>query len=154
VTVLANEETGMHMLPTSYHINPEKMSGASIVEDSRPDDEQWYQGTFSKYGLGATTLRLETFMERLFAWMKLGTRVEEDLPRSERHPFLPEGYDHSPFMDLGNTGPGTKGMSVAAHEVSEGRGYLVVVFAGEEAMDPVVVSALPSLPSRSASSHR
>jgi hypothetical protein len=35
-------------------------------------------------------------------------------------------------------------MSVTAHEASEERGYLVVVFAGE-ATDPVVVSDLPSL---------
>jgi hypothetical protein len=76
---------------------------------------------------------------------ELGTWVEEDLPRSERHPFLPEGYDRSPFMALGDTSPGVKGMSVAAHEASEERGYLVVVFAGEEATDPVVVSDLPSL---------
>jgi hypothetical protein len=76
---------------------------------------------------------------------ELGTWVEEDMPLSERHPFLPEGYDHSPFMILGDTSLGTKGMSVAAHEASEGRGYLVVVFTGEEAMDPVVVSDLPSL---------
>jgi hypothetical protein len=75
----------------------------------------------------------------------LGTWVEEDVPLSERHPFLPEGYDHLPFMTLGDSSPGTKGMSVAAHEASEGRGYLVVVFAGEEALDPVLVSDLPSL---------
>lgn len=64
---------------------------------------------------------------------------------SERHPFLPEGYDQSPFMTLGNTSPGSKGMSVAAHEASEGSGYLIVVFAGEEAIDPMLVSDLPSL---------
>ncbi|HZC18333.1 MAG TPA: hypothetical protein VE225_01355, partial [Rubrobacteraceae bacterium] len=57
----------------------------------------------------------------------------------------PEGYDHSPFMTLGDTTPGAKGMSVAAHEASEGRGYLVVVFAGQEMMDPVLVSDLPRL---------
>ncbi len=76
---------------------------------------------------------------------ELGTWVEEDVPVSERHPFLPEGYDHSPFMTLGDTSPGAKGMSAAVHETSEARGYLVVVFAGEEAMDPVVASDLPSL---------
>ena len=76
---------------------------------------------------------------------ELGTWVEEDVPLSERHPFLPEGYDHSPFMTLGDTSPGAKGMSVAAHEASEERGYLIVVFAGEEAMDPVLVSDFPSL---------
>ena len=76
---------------------------------------------------------------------ELGTWVEEDVPLSEKHPFLPEGYDHSPFMTLGDTSPGARGMSVAAHEVSEGKGYLIVVFAGEEAMDPIVVSDLPSL---------
>ena len=76
---------------------------------------------------------------------ELGTWVEEDVPLSERHPFLPEGFDHSPFMTLGDTSPGARGMSVAAHEVSEGHGYLVVVFAGEESMDPIVVSDLPSL---------
>ncbi len=77
---------------------------------------------------------------------ELGAWVEEEVPLSERHPFLPEGYDHSPFMTLGDTSPGAKGMSVATHEASEeGGGYLVVVFAGEEAMDPVVVSDLPSL---------
>ena len=58
---------------------------------------------------------------------------------------MPEGYDHSPFMILGDTSPGTKGMSAAAHEASEGGGYLVIVLAGEEAMDPVVVSELRSL---------
>ncbi len=58
---------------------------------------------------------------------------------------MPEGYDHLPFMTLGDSSPGSKGMSVAAHEASEGRGYLVVVFAGEEALDPVLVSDLPSL---------
>jgi hypothetical protein len=36
-------------------------------------------------------------------------------------------------------------MSVATHEAMEGRGYLIIVFAGEEAMDPVLVSDLPSL---------
>jgi hypothetical protein len=36
-------------------------------------------------------------------------------------------------------------MSAAAHETSEGGGYLVVVLAGEEAMDPMVISDLPSL---------
>ena len=76
---------------------------------------------------------------------ELGTWVEEDVALSERHPFLPEGYDHSPFMTLGDTSPGTKGMSVAAHEASEGSGYLIVVFAGEEAIDPMLVSDLPSL---------
>ena len=48
-------------------------------------------------------------------------------------------------MSLGDTSPGVKGMNVAAHEASEERGYLVVVFAGEEATDPVVVSELSSL---------
>ena len=76
---------------------------------------------------------------------ELGTWVEEDVALSERHPFLPEGYDHSPFMTLGDTSPGSKGMSVAAHEASEGSGYLIVVFAGEEAIDPMLVSDLPSL---------
>ena len=76
---------------------------------------------------------------------ELGTWVEEDVAFSERHPFLPEGYDQSPFMTLGNTSPGSKGMSVAAHEASEGSGYLIVVFAGEEAIDPMLVSDLPSL---------
>ena len=76
---------------------------------------------------------------------ELGTWVEEDVALSERHPFLPEGYDQSPFMTLGNTSPGSKGMSVAAHEASEGSGYLIVVFAGEEAIDPMLVSDLPSL---------
>ncbi len=71
--------------------------------------------------------------------------MEEDVPLSERHPFLPEGYDHSPFMTLGDTSPGAKGMSVATHEAMEGRGYLIIVLAGEEAMDPVLVSDLPSL---------
>ena len=71
--------------------------------------------------------------------------MEEDVPLSERHPFLPEGYEHSPFMTLGDTSPGAKGMSVATHEAMEGRGYLIIVFAGEEAMDPVLVSDLPSL---------
>ena len=33
----------------------------------------------------------------------------------------------------------TRADFVAAHEASEGSGCLVVVFAGEEAMDPVVV---------------
>ena len=82
----------------------------------------------------------------MWVWRyELGTWVEEDLPTSERHPFLPEGYDHSPFMTLGDISPGAKGMGVAAHEASEGGGYLIVVFAGEEAIDPVVVSDLPSL---------
>jgi hypothetical protein len=76
---------------------------------------------------------------------ELGTWVEEDVALSERHPFLPEGYDQSPFMTLGDTSPGSKGMSVAAHEASEGSGYLIVVFAGEEAIDPMLVSDLPSL---------
>jgi hypothetical protein len=76
---------------------------------------------------------------------ELGTWVEEDVPLSERHPFLPEGYDQSPFMTLGDTSPGAKGMSVVTHEAREGRGYLIIVFAGEEAMDPVLVSDLPSL---------
>ena len=76
---------------------------------------------------------------------ELGTWVEEDVSLSERHPFLPEGYDHLPFMTLGDTSSEGKGMSAAAHEASEGRGYLVVVFAGEEAMDPILISDLPSL---------
>lgn len=76
---------------------------------------------------------------------ELGTWVQEDIPLSERHPFLPKGYDSSPFMALGDTSPGARGMSVTAHEASEGGGYLIVVFAGEEVMDPVLVSDLPSL---------
>ena len=76
---------------------------------------------------------------------ELGTWVEEEVPLSERHPFLPEGYDHSPFMTLGDTSPGAKWMSVATHEALEGRGYLVIIFAGKEAMDPVLVSDLPNL---------
>ena len=76
---------------------------------------------------------------------ELGTWVEEEVPLSERHPFLPEGYDHSPFMTLGDTSPGAKGMSVATHEALEGRGYFVIIFAGKEAMDPVLVSDLPNL---------
>ena len=76
---------------------------------------------------------------------ELETWVEEEVPLSERHPFLPEGYDHSPFMTLGDTSPGAKGMSVATHEALEGRGYLVIIFAGKEAMDPVLVSDLPNL---------
>ena len=76
---------------------------------------------------------------------ELGTWAEEEVPFSERHPFLPEGYDHSPFMTLGDTSPGAKGMSVATHEALEGRGYLVIIFAGKEAMDPVLVSDLPNL---------
>lgn len=76
---------------------------------------------------------------------ELGTWVEEDVAFSERHPFLPEGYDQSPFMTLGDTSPGSKGMSVAAHETLEGSGYLIVVFAGEEAIDPMLVSDLPSM---------
>ena len=76
---------------------------------------------------------------------ELGTWVEEEVPLSERHPFLPEGYDHSPFMTRGDTSPGAKGMSVATHEALEGRGYLVIIFAGKEAMDPVLVSDLPNL---------
>ncbi len=71
--------------------------------------------------------------------------MEEDVPLFERYPFLPEGYDHSPFMTLGDTSPGAKGMSVATHEAMEGRGYLIIVFAGEEAIDPVLVTDLPSL---------
>ncbi len=71
--------------------------------------------------------------------------MEEEVPLSERHPFLPEGYEHSPFMTLGDTSPGAKGMSIATHEAMEGRGYLIIVFAGEEAMDPVLVTDLPSL---------
>ena len=71
--------------------------------------------------------------------------MEEEVPLSARHPFLPEGYEHSPFMTLGDTSPAAKGMSVATHEAMEGRGYLIIVFAGEEAMDPVLVSDLPSL---------
>ena len=39
----------------------------------------------------------------------------------------------------------TRADFAAAHEASEGSGYLVIVFAGDEAMDPVVVSELPSL---------
>jgi hypothetical protein len=76
---------------------------------------------------------------------ELGAWVEEEVPLSERHPFLPEGYDHSPFMTLGDTSPGAKGMSVVTHEALEGRGYLVIIFAGKEAMDPVLVSDLPNL---------
>ncbi len=76
---------------------------------------------------------------------ELGTWVEEDVPVSDKHPFLPEGYDHSPFMTFGDTRPGAKGMSAAAHEALEGDGYLVMIFAEEEAMDPVLTSNLPSL---------
>jgi len=50
---------------------------------------------------------------------ELGTWVEENVPVSERHPFLAEGYDRSPFMALGNTSPVAKGMSAAVHEASE-----------------------------------
>ena len=63
---------------------------------------------------------------------ELGTWVEEDVPLSERHPFLPEGYDPSPFMTLGDTSPGSKGMSAAAHEAGGRRDISLSVESGTE----------------------
>jgi hypothetical protein len=81
----------------------------------------------------------------MYVWRyDLGTWVEENVSLSQDHE-LPEGFEHYPFMTLGDITPQGRGMGVAVHEATAGSGYLVIVFAGDEALDPVVVSNFPSL---------
>lgn len=76
----------------------------------------------------------------------LGSWVEDDVPLAVDREF-PQGFEHSPFMSLGDVSPQAKGVSVAVHEpAEEGEGgYLVIVFGGEEAFDPVLVRDFPGL---------
>ena len=74
----------------------------------------------------------------------LGSWLEDDVPLDVGHEF-PQGFEHSPFMTLGDVTPQARGVSAAVHESMEGGGYLVIVFGGEEAFDPVLVRDFPGL---------
>ena len=76
----------------------------------------------------------------------LGSWAEDDVPLAVDREF-PRGYEHSPFMSLGDVSPQARGVSAAVHEsTEEGEGgYLVIVFGGEEALDPVLVRNFPGL---------
>ena len=73
-----------------------------------------------------------------------GSWIEDDVPLAVGHEF-PQGFEHSPFMTLGDVTPQARGVSAAVHESTEGGGYLVIVFGGEEAFDPVLVRDFPGL---------
>jgi hypothetical protein len=64
MTVLANEETGMPMLPTSYRANPEKMSDAPIDEGCLPMTSSGIK--VPSPNTGWELRPFETSMERLF----------------------------------------------------------------------------------------
>ena len=77
----------------------------------------------------------------------LGSWAEDDVPLAVDREF-PRGYEHSPFMSLGDVSPQARGVSAAVHESTEqgeGGGYLVIIFGGEEAFDPVLVRDFPGL---------
>jgi hypothetical protein len=76
----------------------------------------------------------------------LGSWVEDDVPLAVGSEF-PQGFEHSPFMSLGDVSPQARGVSAAVHESTEEEegGYLVIVFGGEEAFDPVLVRDFPGL---------
>jgi hypothetical protein len=84
---------------------------------------------------------------RMHVWRyDLGSWVEDDVPLDVGREF-PKGFEHSPFMSLGDVSSQARGVSAAVHEsTEEGQGgYLVIVFGGEEAFDPVIVQDFPSL---------
>ena len=82
---------------------------------------------------------------RLHVWRyDLGSWIEDDVPLAVGREF-PQGFEHSPFMTLGDVTPEARGVSAAVHESTEGGGYLVIVFGGEEAFDPVLVQDFPGL---------
>ena len=74
----------------------------------------------------------------------LGSWIEDDVPLAADREF-PQGFERSPFMTLGDVAPRARGVSAAVHEATEGGGYLIIVFGGEEAFDPVLVRDFPSL---------
>jgi hypothetical protein len=75
----------------------------------------------------------------------LGRWVEDDVPLGGGSEF-PQGFEHSPFMSLGDVSPQARGVSDAVHESTEEEGgYLAIVFGGEEAFDPVLVRDFPGL---------
>ena len=75
----------------------------------------------------------------------LGSWLEDDVPLGVSGEF-PQGFESSPFMSLGDVSPPSRGVSAAVHESTEEEGgYLVIVFGGEEAFDPVVVRDFPGL---------
>ena len=75
----------------------------------------------------------------------LGSWAEDDVPLSVGHEF-PQGFEHSPFMSLGDVSSQARGVSAAIHESTEEEGgYMVIVFGGEEAFEPVLVPDFPGL---------
>ena len=75
----------------------------------------------------------------------LGIWVEDDVPLAVGQKF-PQGFEHSPFMSLGDVSSQARGVSAAIHESTEEEGgYMVIVFGGEEAFEPVLVPDFPGL---------
>ena len=75
----------------------------------------------------------------------LGSWIEDDVPLAVGHDF-PQGFEHSPFMSLGDVSSQARGVSAAIHESTEEEGgYMVIVFGGEEAFEPVLVPDFPGL---------
>ena len=75
----------------------------------------------------------------------LGSWIEDDVPLAVGHEF-PQGFEHSPFMSLGDVSSQARGVSAAIHESTEEEGgYMVIVFGGEEAFEPVLVPDFPGL---------
>jgi hypothetical protein len=69
----------------------------------------------------------------------LGSWIEVDVTLAVGREF-PQGFEHPPFMALGDVSPQARRVSAAVHEsTQEGGGYLVIVFGSEEAFDPVLV---------------
>ena len=75
---------------------------------------------------------------------ELGSWLEDDVPLDVGHEF-PQGFERSPFMSLGDISAQARGVSASVHESTEEGGYMVIVFGGEEAFDPVVVRDFPGL---------
>ena len=74
----------------------------------------------------------------------LGSWIEDDVPLAVGHEF-PQGFELSPFMSLGDVSSQARGVSAAVHESTEEGGYMIIVFGGEEAFDPVLVQDFPGL---------
>jgi hypothetical protein len=82
---------------------------------------------------------------RMHVWRyDLGSWLEDDVPLDVGHEF-PQGFERSPFMSLGDVSSQARGVSAAVHESTEEGGYMVIVFGGEEAFDPVLVRDFPGL---------
>jgi hypothetical protein len=73
---------------------------------------------------------------RMHVWRyDLGSWIEDDVPLAVGREF-PQGFEHSPFMTLGDVSPQARGVSAAVHESTEGGGYLVIVFGGKKHSTP------------------